>query len=110
MTKFHVANGRSTLEKALSPAGSSRPLPTIPMGSKTSKAKCPASADTKPVVVPVVPRIPQEIIDEILGYLVSAVPLPHCLLRFGGYGEMAQEVPSTGEESRPPRQGFALLA
>jgi len=45
---------------------SSGSLPTVPLGSKPSKAERPTSAKTKPVVVP---RIPQEILDEILGRL-----------------------------------------
>ncbi|KAF9645585.1 hypothetical protein BDM02DRAFT_3119989 [Thelephora ganbajun] len=39
------------------------------MGSKTSKAKRPTSAETETIIIPVGPRIPQDIIDEILGCL-----------------------------------------
>ena len=44
----------------------SRSPPTIRMGSKLSKAKCPIFFKTKPAVVP---GIPQDIIDEILDHL-----------------------------------------
>ncbi|KAF9645582.1 hypothetical protein BDM02DRAFT_3119985 [Thelephora ganbajun] len=41
------------------------------MGSKTSKAKRIASVDTKTVAAPVVPRVPQEIVDEIMDHLAT---------------------------------------
>ena len=45
------------------------------MESNTPKAKRPTSVETKTVAPPVVPRIPQEIVDEILNHLVAGSDL-----------------------------------
>ena len=47
---------------------SSRPRPPLRMDSKTSGVKLPTSVETK---VAIIPRIPQDIIDEILDHLVT---------------------------------------
>lgn len=44
-----------------------------------------------------------------MGSIVPAAPLPHNHLDSEGYRQMAQNLPSTGEQSRPSRQGFILL-
>ena len=41
-----------------------------------------------------------------MGSIVPAPPLPHRYFYLEGYGQMVEDVPGTGGESRLPRQGF----
>ena len=44
-----------------------------------------------------------------MGPIVPAPPLPHHHLRFEGYGQVAQDVPTARGEPRPPCQGITRL-
>ena len=46
---------------------------------------------------------------QTVGFIVPAVSLQYHLFHFDTYGQMAQDVPGAGGESRPPRQGSTLL-
>lgn len=104
------------------------------MDSETTEKTHPAPAETTTIAFPTISGLPQDVIDEILNHLstgkkielqtlppilrfdieimgctVQTTPFPYYPLHMETRGGLARDIPYTGEESRPLREGAPIL-